>query len=241
MPIIVGDNSYISSAYLRNFDTAYEGAFSSTRIDECVSVAFDLVNEVVVSRNEIPVQRKANGDYDGHLKDWQALTALVRLYMGNAPDKSDAFEAKIRNDVRSGIEDRYTDGKWLLDIMISQAEIGIQRPQAAEGNSGSGKMYTNYKDRYYGNIRQTYTFEITGLGASGTALYKWKTSKTGTYTTGLTTSSDWIGVDSGLNVRFEGEDADSFLIGDIYTEACIPHNEADQGGPTSAGLLSTSA
>ena len=240
MPLIVGVDTYIARTDIRFLDTSYEAAFGTSRQDECIARAFSEVNATVVQKVPIPVPPQADGSYDGYLKTWQTAIALYYLYLGNAPDKAEAFRMMVwAEDGISGIGDRFLSGKWLLGRQVSGAEKGIQQAVADSGNSGSGIVYANTRDIFYGDRYMVFEVEITTAGAVATAVYKWRINGgIADYTESVTTSVTEVGLDYGVNVYFIGADSDSFLVGDKYTITCIPEIESTQGmGPSSGAMI----
>ena len=230
-PQVIDTTSYIDASYLRMLDGNDYLRFPPADVTEALKSAFGEVNSVLVQKVNIPLKLDRNGDYDERVKKWQALITLSNLYMKSAPDVSDYYISRVRNDAGTGLEDKFLDEKWLLDEQISSTEIGIQQAVPDSGNRGTGHCYAYTRGDYNGDRRVRYTIEITTAGASGTAVFKYKCNMDTSYTTSKTTSTDLTSIGNwGVQIYFPDADtSEAYNVGDIWTIDCIPEFEKPSG------------
>jgi hypothetical protein len=198
-----------------------------------LEAAAGMLNAVLDPKFPRPVPPNSDGTYDQPLIDANEWLAVAEGYSrGRLYDDEEQARAQY-NRIVEGIN----SGLLPLEAQITLDETGLGTPLPDTDNTGTGSFYINSAgSRYEGDYSTTYLVTVGTGGAAGTATFS--VTKDGVALVSDTaTALTWITVEYGLQIRFVGNAAGSFVAGDNWTIVCRPREEVSDTSRIVSGRL----
>lgn len=175
-------------------------------------------------RFHVPLSKRADLTYDQPLVDMTEWFAVALGYERGRLSE-DADRARTQANL---IIDGINNGTFALEAQVTMDESGIGQAEPDTSNTGTGQFHVDHAGSYYtGDYVATYVVTIGTGGAVGTATYA--VTKDGVaLIAGTATVSTWATVESGLQIRFVGSAAGSFVAGNSWTIICRPKYEGSE-------------
>jgi len=207
-----------------------------------LNASFDEINEILSGINsikQIPFGTQSGGNFPYHVRMLQSnMMIWHRLRSKHYGEFTDGYPAWInafKNNADQIIADiRGQNVVFQDDITSGESGIGIGTFTA---KSGAAQWFSNWETGVFTgyDYPRTYIVEIDGTTAGngiGSSTFKWsKNNGVSWEEEGRATDHDWVGLDSGLMVRWETRGTGVQLpMGDRFAVLCTPTNIPQKGG-----------